>query len=64
MPKKGKNKFLTFASIILLIPYTPTFIIIFIASSWYFNFPSWVTFVYLGLGAIIIVSRKLLKQKK
>tara|TARA_X000001036_G_scaffold12328_1_gene10705 strand:+ start:3654 stop:3839 length:186 start_codon:yes stop_codon:yes gene_type:complete len=61
MTKKSKNKFLANVSTILLIPYTPLFVVIFIASSWYFNFPSWVTFVYLGLAVIVFVGRKLLK---
>lgn len=57
--KSSKNKFLS----LLFIPYTPLFVVIWIVASFYFKFPSWYTFVYLGLGLVVFGINKLFASK-
>lgn len=49
---------------ILIIPFSPLGLVIFIGCSFYFKFPTWATLAYIGIGLAILAISKSQKDKK
>ena len=48
---------------LLLVLFTPLFILIYIVATFYFDLPIWVTFAYFGAGFVGLIASKLSNSK-